>query len=154
MGQATEDSGTQQVSGANDGSLTHAILGSFFDVYNELGTGFLESVYRRAMAEVLTERGLCVEQERSVHVHFRGAIIGRFLADLVVERQVVVELKAVRSLLPEHQAQLINYLRASTFEIGLLLNFGRTPELKRLVYSNERKRPLRRTGQAVDLTSK
>ena len=123
-----------------DGEVTRRILVTFFDVYNELGAGFLESVYGAALARALTEDGLRVQRECPIDVFFRGDVVGRFHADLVVEERVVLELKVVRALLPEHHAQLINYLRATSFEIGLLLNFGKTPDFKRLIYSNGHKR--------------
>ena len=124
------------------GGLTRRIIGTFFMVYNELGTGFLETVYRAALARALHDEGLQVEQEWPIDVFFRNAIVGRFHADLIVETRVILELKAVRTLLPEHHGQLINYLRATTMEVGLLLNFGRSPEFKRLIYSNKTKQAI------------
>ncbi len=124
------------------GELTHRILVTFFAVYNELGAGFLESVYRVALSRALQEEGLRVEQEWPVDVFFTHAVVARFHADLVVDQRLVLQLKAVRTLLPEHNAQLIHYLRATTFEVGLLLNFGKSPEFKRLVYSNGHKKSI------------
>jgi GxxExxY protein len=113
--------------------LTSKILEACFEVANELGHGFLESVYRRALVVALRQKGLSVETEVSLQVMFRGQPVGDFCADLIVERQVLVELKAVRALAPEHQAQVINYLKATGIDVGLLVNFG-TPkiEFKRL----------------------
>jgi GxxExxY protein len=113
--------------------LTAKILEACFEVANELGHGFLESVYRRALIVVLRQKGLSVEAEVSLQVMFRGESVGDFCADLIVERQVLVELKAAKALAPEHQAQVINYLKATGLEVGLLINFG-TPriEFKRL----------------------
>jgi GxxExxY protein len=113
--------------------LTAKILEACFEVANELGHGFLESVYRRALIVVLRQKGLSVEAEVSLQVMFRGESMGDFCADLIVERQVLVELKAAKALAPEHQAQVINYLKATGLEVGLLINFG-TPriEFKRL----------------------
>jgi GxxExxY protein len=119
--------------------LTEAVLGAFFQVYRELGPGFLESVYEAAVAVVLRGMGLRVEQQVPVTVHFRGAPIGSFRIDLLVESAVAVELKASRILDPSHEAQLLNYLRASELEVGLLLNFGQRPSFKRLAFSNTRK---------------
>ncbi len=124
------------------GALTNRILRTFFDVYNELGTGFLETVYRAALARALRDAGLEVVVEWPIDVYFRGEIVGRFQADLVVENQIILELKAIRTLLPEHQAQLINYLRATPLEVGLLLNFGKSPEFKRRIYSNKNKKTI------------
>lgn len=122
--------------------ITHRVIVTFYAVYNELGRGFLESVYRTALAQALGEDGLQVGREMPIEVFFRGATIGRYFADLVVERQVLVEIKAGRGIRPEHEAQLLHYLRATPIEVGLLLNFGPNPEFKRLVYSNVSKRSL------------
>jgi len=119
--------------------LTDIILRGFYEVYNELGDGFLESVYENALYIVLTGYGLCVERQKDISVFFRGKVIGDFKVDLIVNEKVIVELKAVRTLDPAHEAQLINYLKATDIEVGLLLNFGRKPEFKRFVYDNERK---------------
>jgi GxxExxY protein len=119
---------------------TDVILKSFYEVYNELGDGFLESVYENALYIVLAGHGLHVERQKDISVFFRGIRIGDFKADLIVEEKVIIELKAVRTLDPAHEAQLINYLKATTIEIGLLLNFGRNPEFKRFIYDNERKK--------------
>jgi len=119
--------------------LTHFIIKSFYDVYNELGGGFLESVYENAMALVLQQQGLQVETQKEIAVYFRGNIIGNFRADMVVEEKVLLELKAVRCLEPVHEAQLLNYLKATTIEVGLLMNFGNEPAFKRLVYNKQQK---------------
>lgn len=119
--------------------LTEKIIGVFYDVYNELGHGFLESVYETAMIIALPEKGLAVVRQVEVPVWFRGQKIGTFFADLVVEGVVIVELKAVRTIDPAHEAQLLHYLRATEIELGLLLNFGVRPEIKRKIYDNPRK---------------
>ncbi|MGA8056449.1 MAG: GxxExxY protein [Burkholderiales bacterium] len=121
--------------------LTEAIVGGFYDVYNELGHGFLESVYRRSLLIALRDRGLRVEAEVEVAVRFREREVGSFRADLVVEDAVVVELKVARAIDPVHEAQLLHYLKASRLEVGLLLNFGEQPRFKRLVLANTRKNP-------------
>ena len=115
--------------------LTGKISGACFEVSNELGVGFLESVYEKALFVALIEKGLHVEEQVSLEVTFRNQIVGTFYADIFVENDVVIELKAVKSLKPEHEAQLINYLKASGKHIGLLVNFGKTKlEWKRFVY--------------------
>jgi GxxExxY protein len=119
--------------------LTRTIIGVFFDVYNELGHGFLESVYRRSLAIALAEAGLRVETEVAIPVWFRGRQVGEFWADLVVEGVIILELKAARALDPAHEAQLLHYLRATEIEVGLLLNFGAKPDFKRLAFDNARK---------------
>ena len=120
-------------------ALTEKIIGVFYDVYNELGHGFLESIYETAMVISLREKGLTVEQQVEVPVWFRGNKIGTFFADLFVEGVVIVELKAVRSIDPAHEAQLLHYLRSTEIELGLLLNFGVRPEIKRKIFDNPRK---------------
>jgi len=113
--------------------LTETILGSCFDIMNELGSGFLESVYKNALFIAIKEKGLNVETEKRFEVIFRERKIGLYIADLIVEGVVIVELKCCESLLGEHQAQLINYLKASGVLVGLLVNFGkRKVDYKRL----------------------
>jgi len=120
-------------------SITDAIIGAFYEVYNELGHGFLESVYREALAFVLAKRGLSVEREKTVTVKFRNTTVGVFRTDLLVGNAVIVELKCARSLDPVHEAQLLNYLKATQFEVGLLLNFGTRPQFRRMLLDNARK---------------
>ena len=121
------------------GATTDAIIGAFYNVYNELGHGFLESVYREALALVLAERGLKVEQEKSVTVCFRKSTVGIFRTDLLVNNAVIVELKCARALDSVHEAQLLNYLKATEFEVGLLLNFGTRPQFRRMLLDNVHK---------------
>jgi GxxExxY protein len=123
--------------------LTQVIIQVFYEVYNELGHGFLESVYQEAMLIALRQEGMTVEAQRPLPVWFRGGKIGDFRPDLIVGDAVVVELKAARALEPVHEAQLLNYLRASELEVGLLLNFGPAPKIKRMVFANEKKKSLR-----------
>lgn len=113
--------------------LTEQIIGVCFEVCNELGAGFLESVYQKALEIALTDAGLHVETEKPIKVEFRGRVVGQFFADMIVNGSILIELKAVRALLPEHQAQVINYLKATDIEVGLLVNFGNARlEFKRL----------------------
>lgn len=120
--------------------ITDTILRSFCEVYNELGDGFLESVYENALYIVLTGYGLSVQRQKDISVFFLGDIIGNFKSDLIANEKVIVELKAVRALDAAHEAQLINYLKATNIDVGLLLNFGRKPEFKRFAYDNKRKK--------------
>ncbi len=123
-------------------AITEAIIGAFYDVYNELGHGFLESVYREAMVVALSQKGLLVEREKSVQVRFRGEVVGLFRTDLVVADRVIIELKCARTIDTNHEAQLLNYLKATPYEVGLLLNFGTRPHFRRMVLETARKRPL------------
>lgn len=109
--------------------LTGKILEGSFEVVNELGAGFLESVYEREFFVALKQKGLNVTLQVPLHVKFRGVIVGDFFADMFVEEKVLVELKAVRSLTGEHKAQVINYLKATGIRVGLLINFGK-PKLE------------------------
>lgn len=109
--------------------LTEKIIAACFDVSNELGAGFLESVYEKALLIALADRGIDAKLQVPLQVKFRDQIVGDFFADIVVEKKSLVELKAVKSLAPEHQAQIINYLNATGVEIGLLVNFG-NPKLE------------------------
>jgi GxxExxY protein len=108
-------------------------------VYNELGFGFLESVYHRAMLIALNQAGLRAEPSVSLPVYFRGRLVGDFIADIIVEGLVILELKAADELAPAHDSQLLNYLKASSAEVGLLLNFGPRPRFRRLIFDNDRK---------------
>ena len=119
--------------------LTHQIIGVFYNVYNELGHGFLESVYQKSLGLALQAAGLEVCWPVAIPVWFRSHQVGYFEGDMLVERNVLLELKAVRALDSSHQAQLLNYLRATDIEVGLLLNFGVKPEFKRLLIDNARK---------------
>ncbi len=120
--------------------LTEKVIGVFYDVYNELGHGFLESVYHKAMVLALRHVGLAVESDVKIPVYFRGQLVGEFEADILVEDKVLLELKAARELDPAHEAQTLNYLRATPIEIGLLMNFGPKPKFRRLAFANDRKR--------------
>lgn len=113
--------------------MTATIIAVFFEVFRELGHGFGEHVYRRAMAVALGERGVAVYEEVPIRVHFHGVLVGSFEADLVVQGAVLVEVKAAAALEPYAQAQILNYLKAAGGGVGLLLNFGRTPQFKRMV---------------------
>jgi len=121
------------------GSVTDQILRVFYEVYNELGHGFLESVYHRSLVLALQSTGVKVCSRVAIPVWFREHQVGHFEADLLVENCVLLELKAARSLDSSHRAQLMNYLRATDIEVGLLLNFGERPEFKRVVFDNLKK---------------
>jgi GxxExxY protein len=128
-----------EFSGVND-LLTEKIIGVFYEVYNELGFGFLESVYRESMRIALFQAGLRVEAEVPVPVSFRGNVVGVFRADLVVDGRVVVELKTADLISKAHEAQVLHYLRASPMEIGLLMNFGPDAKFRRIIMQNARKK--------------
>lgn len=128
------------------GEITGPILGAFYAVHSQLGFGLLESVYSNALIVLLSDAGLDVAQEVPFEITFHGHSIGVYRADLVVESKVIVEVKAGRSIVPAHNAQLLNYLRASNLEVGLLLNFGEAASFKRVVLS--RNTPRNSVGSA------
>jgi len=129
--QQESTAGTSRESGLADAGLTRVIIGAFYDVYNALGYGFLETVYRKALAVRLRERELSVRQEVPFELTYHGVDIGQYRADLIVADSVVVEVKSVERLALAHHAQLSNYMRASGIGLGLLLNFGVQPSVKR-----------------------
>jgi len=120
-------------------ALTEEIIGGFFAVYNALGYGFLEKVYANALKLELERHGLIALQEFPIIVRYLGQEIGQYYADIIVNDLVIVEVKATKTLLQEHEAQLLNYLKATPYEVGLLLNFGPKPEQKRRSFDNNRK---------------
>jgi GxxExxY protein len=120
--------------------ITDKVIKAFFRVYNELGFGFLEKVYHNAMIIELKKAGLFVESQKKIKVYYNSYEIGEYFADIIVNDSLILELKAAESLVREHELQLINYLKATRIEVGLLLNFGKKPEFRRKVFSNERKK--------------
>jgi GxxExxY protein len=121
--------------------LTEQIIGVYYDVYGELGHGFLEKICHQALVIALREAGLRVVEQVPFKVSFRGRILGEFFADAVVNGLILVEVKAASSLHPWDEAQVLNYLRASPLEVALLLNFGPKREFRRRILTNDRKQP-------------
>ncbi|MEW6607413.1 MAG: GxxExxY protein [bacterium] len=119
--------------------ITEKIIKSFYQVYNTLGYGFLEKVYENALIIELKKLGFYISQQQNIRVYYNGQEVGDYYADIVVNDQVIIELKSAESLREEHKAQLINYLKATDKEVGLVLNFGKTPEFKRVIFTNDRK---------------
>lgn len=120
-------------------NLTDSILKTFYDVYNELGYGFLEKVYQNSLFLELRSRGFEVEAQKQIKVYYKGKEVGEYYADLIVNDLIILELKAAEYVVEEFEWQLLNYLRGTNKEVGLLLNFGKKPEFKRKVYENTRK---------------
>ena len=127
-------------SGLLHGEISNRILSAFFRVHNEIGPGFLESVYANGMTLSLADAGLYVEREVPIEVYFDGKLVGSFRADAVVESVVLLEYKAGERLDPRWEPQVLNYLRGSYLEVALLLHFGTRASFKRLIMTNERKR--------------
>jgi GxxExxY protein len=119
--------------------LTDKIIKVFFTVYNKLGYGFLEKVYENAMLIELRKAGLLAEPQVPIKVYYEQQEIGDYYADIIVNGLVILELKATQTIAAAHEAQLVNYLKATQIEVGLLLNFGLKPEMKRKVFLNEQK---------------
>jgi GxxExxY protein len=121
--------------------LTERVIAAFYHVYNSLGWGFLEKVYRNALRHELQKRGIGVVANEKIDVFYDGIHVGEYFADLVVEGVVILELKAAEQLAPEHEAQLLNYLKATAIDVGLLLNFGPKPQVRRKVFETARRLP-------------
>lgn len=120
--------------------LTSKIIQAFYKVYNTLGYGFLEKVYENAMRVELIKMGISVEQQKNIKVYYESEMVGDYFADLLIEELVIVELKAAENICEEHEAQLLNYLKATDIEVGLLLNFGKIPEVRRKIFMNKNKK--------------
>lgn len=117
--------------------ITETILKAYFNVYNELGHGFLEKVYERAMMIELKDLGLNCESQSEINVKYKDNLVGEYYADIIVGNKVIVELKAIENIKKEHEAQLVHYLKATDIEVGLLLNFGSRAQFKRKVLTKE-----------------
>jgi len=120
--------------------ITDKIINAYYKVYNILGYGFLEKVYENSMVVALRKAGLRVEQQKNIKVYYESEEVGDYYADLLVEDLVIIELKAAKALSEDHEAQLVNYLKATTIEIGLLFNFGKEPKFKRKIFENRFKK--------------
>lgn len=116
--------------------ITERIIRCFYNVFDNLGHGFLESVYEQALVYELEEAGFNVERQKDISVLYKKKPCGLFKADLVIDKKVIIELKAVQSLNSAHEAQLLNYLKATKLELGLLVNFGNKLEFKRKIFTN------------------
>jgi GxxExxY protein len=119
--------------------LTREIIGAFFTVYDELGYGFVESVYKRALVVELQLRGIACEREVLFPVNFKGVDVGDYRADLVIEGKVIAEVKTADKIVPVHEVQLLNYLRAAKISIGLVLNYGPRATFRRLIVTSEQR---------------
>jgi GxxExxY protein len=119
--------------------LTDRIIKCFYEVYNTLGYGFLEKVYERAMMIELKKNGLPASNQQAIEVYYKTELVGSFSADIIVDDVVILELKAASAMVAENELQLVNYLRSTSIEIGLLCNFGRKPEVRRKIFTNDHK---------------
>ena len=119
--------------------LTDVIIKTFYEVYNKLGYGFLERVYQNSLYLELKSKGLKVEAQKKIEVYYKGIEVGQYYADLIVEDLIILELKAADCIVKEFENQILNYLKGTNCEVGLLLNFGTKPEFKRKIFENSRK---------------
>lgn len=119
--------------------LTNAIIKTFYEVYNELGYGFLEKVYQNSLYLELKNKGYKVEAQKKILVYYKGIEVGEYFADLLVEDKIILELKAADCIVKDFENQILNYLRGTNCEVGLLLNFGKKPEFRRKIFENNRK---------------
>ena len=124
--------------------ITSEIIAAFYVIYNTLGYGFLEKVYENALIFELQKRGLRVQQQMPIQVYYEGQRVGEYFADLLIEDKVILELKAAEEIIHAHETQLVNYLKATNLEVGLVLNFGAKPEFKRKIFTNVRKLSLKK----------
>jgi GxxExxY protein len=120
--------------------LTDQVIKAFYKVYNTLGFGFLERVYQNALFIELRNLGLQCETQKQIKVNYEGYEVGIYYPDIMVNDLLILELKAAESVVEEHELQLINYLKATEIEIGLLLNFGKKPEIRRKIFTNDKKK--------------
>ena len=120
--------------------LSDKIISCFYKVYNNLGYGFLEKVYQKSLEIELKKNGLNIEVQHPIKVYYDKTIVGEYFADILVESKIIIEIKAVDTLVKENEQQLINYLKSTDIELGLLLNFGRNPEMKRRIFTNDKKK--------------
>lgn len=120
-------------------NISDQIIKCFYKVYNNLGFGFLEKVYKNALFLELKKAGLLTEKNFKINVFYNDVIVGEYIADLIVEESIIIELKAIEVLVKENELQLINYLKATEIEVGLLLNFGKSPQIKRKIFTNDRR---------------
>ena len=127
--------------------LSERIIQVFFKVHTELGYGFSEKVYQRAFGIALRESGLKIDEQIPIHVYYHGQSVGEFYADMLINDVILLELKSVESIIDEHEAQLLNYLKATRIEVGYVLNFGKSATFKRKVFDNDRKGSLHWTTQ-------
>ena len=123
--------------------LSDKIINCFYKVYNALGFGFLEKIYQKSLEIELSKNNINFESQYPINVYYDNINVGEFYADILAESKIILEIKAIEKLVKENENQLINYLKSTDIEVGLLLNFGKEPEVKRRIYTNDRKQFLR-----------
>ena len=126
--------------------ITEKIIKAYYTVYNTLGYGFLEKVYENALAIELQKNGFLVTKQQNIDVFYEGHLVGDYFADILVDGLIILELKAAEAICEEHKFQLINYLKATDKEVGLLMNFGKKPEFERVIFMNYNKKPMKKSA--------
>jgi len=134
-----QHAGTKKNFEGKHSELSEKIIKVFFDVHNELGFGFSEKVYQKAFGIALRENKMKVDEQVPIKVYFRGQLVGEFFTDMIVDDLILLELKSGSAILEEHEAQLLNYLKATEIEVGYVLNFGKSASFKRKIFDNDRK---------------
>lgn len=120
--------------------LTEKVIAHYYKVYNTLGFGFLEKVYEKSLILELQKNDIPFEKQKPIKVYYNSEIVGDYIADIIVDNRIILEIKAAEIIKEEHELQLINYLKATQIELGLLLNFGKVPEIRRKIFTNDRKK--------------
>ncbi|MEA3350670.1 MAG: GxxExxY protein [Chloroflexota bacterium] len=129
--------------------LTSEIINTFYTVYNDLGYGFLEKVYETALLHELRKRGIQAQRQIPIKVYYDGVIVGEYFADILVDGKVILELKAAKVISKGHKAQLINYLKATGIEVGLIMNFGPKPTFERRVFTKKKFKNPRKSARSA-----
>ncbi len=132
--------------------LTEQVIKCYYKVYNTLGYGFLEKVYENAFSIEFVNSGFNIQRQKPINVFYEGLAVGDYFADIIVEDKVLIELKAVDILAPEHENQVVNYLKSTEIEVGLLLNFGKKAEIRRKIFTNDKKKIRNTHTDNADLT--
>jgi GxxExxY protein len=140
-----QTAGQKKIFEGKHSDLSEKVIKVFYQVHTELGYGFSEKVYQKAFGIAMREIGLKVDEQVAIKVYYHGQVVGEYFADLLVNEVILLELKSVNSILDEHEAQLLNYLKATEIEVGYVMNFGKSATFKRKVFDNERKGSLRWT---------
>ena len=140
-----QTAGQKKIFEGKHSDLSEKVIKVFYQVHTELGYGFSEKIYQKAFGIAMREIGLKVDEQVAIKVYYHGQVVGEYFADLLVNEVILLELKSVNSILDEHEAQLLNYLKATEIEVGYVMNFGKSATFKRKVFDNERKGSLRWT---------
>jgi len=140
-----QTAGQKKIFEGKHSDLSEKVIKIFYQVHTELGYGFSEKIYQKAFGIAMREIGLKVDEQVAINVYYHGEVVGEYFADMLVNEVILLELKSINSILDEHEAQLLNYLKATEIEVGYVMNFGKSATFERKVFDNERKGSLRWT---------